>query len=212
MVEEIEIDLDDVVDRHEIAALLAGGEAARPFEQRDAALARDTAGRSARRPTIRALVLLARTVDVEIAEAGDLRGALRQHPAHVLVEQELRVAVDVERRLARALLAKHGAAAVDRRARRVEKRDVVVLAPVEQRDRVAVVVAHHVPAVGLHRVGARALVQHRADVVVEIAVGEAREELVLVDVVVDLAVDEVGELVGARQVVDGDDAGRRRDD
>ena len=48
--------------------------------------------------------------------------------------------------------------------------------------------------------------QHRGDVVVEVAVGEADEELVLVDVVGDLAVDEVAELVGAREVVDGDDA------
>ena len=45
------------------------------------------------------------------------------------------------------------------------------------------------------------------DVVVEVAVGEPREELVLVDVVGDLAVDEIRELVGAREVVDGDDVG-----
>ena len=48
--------------------------------------------------------------------------------------------------------------------------------------------------------------QHRRDLVVEVAVGEPREEFVLVDVVGDLAVDEIRELVGARQVVDGDDA------
>ena len=48
------------------------------------------------------------------------------------------------------------------------------------------------------------------DVVVEVAVGEAREELVLVDVLGDLAVDEVRELVGARQIVDGDDRRSRR--
>ena len=49
--------------------------------------------------------------------------------------------------------------------------------------------------------------QDRRDVVVEVAVGEPRQELVLVEVVGDLAVDEVAELVGAREVVDGDDAG-----
>jgi hypothetical protein len=48
-------------------------------------------------------------------------------------------------------------------------------------------------------------VQHRTDVVVEFAVGETGEELVLVEEVVDLAVDEIGELVGARQVIDRDD-------
>ena len=33
VVDEREIDCDDVVDRHEVAALLAGGKAARPGEQ-----------------------------------------------------------------------------------------------------------------------------------------------------------------------------------
>jgi hypothetical protein len=42
--------------------------------------------------------------------------------------------------------------------------------------------------------------EHRGDVVVEIPVGEPREELVLVDVLGDLAVDEVRELFGARQI------------
>src|SRR6266498_5708170 len=74
------------------------------------------------------------------------------------------------------------------------------------RDRVAVVVAHHVAAVGLHRVGARALMQYRNEIVVEVAVGEPHEELLLVHVIGDIAVDEIAELVGAREIVDGDDA------
>ena len=41
-------------------------------------------------------------------------------------------------------------------------------------------------------------------------VGEPDQELVLVDEVGDLAVDEVAELVGAREVVDGEDARARR--
>ncbi len=52
--------------------------------------------------------------------------------------------------------------------------------------------------------------QDRGDVVVEVAVGEPREELVLVEVVGDLAVDEIAELVGAREIVDGDDVASRR--
>jgi hypothetical protein len=107
-------------------------------------------------------VLLARPVDVEVAKTRDLRRSIRQHPPHVLVEQELRVAVDVERPLELALLAEDAAAAVDGRARRVDERHVVVLAPIEQRDRVAVVVPQHVAAVGLHRVRAGALMEHRA--------------------------------------------------
>ena len=207
VVEKIEIDLDDVLDRDEVAALLACRVAARALEQPDPAFAQVLAAEMPGDRGHPLLVLLARTVDVEVAEADDLRGALGKQPAHVLVEQELRIAVDVERRLERALLAKHAAPAVDRGARRIQERHVVVLAPFQQRHRIAVVVAHHVPAVGLHRVGARALVQHRRDVVVEVAFGETRQELVLVQVVGDLAIDEIGELVGARQVVDGDDGG-----
>ena len=63
-----------------------------------------------------------------------------------------------------------------------------VLAPVEQVERVAVVVLHHVAPVGLHRVGAGALVQHRVRrSLVERAVADALDEVLLVEVVGDLA-------------------------
>ncbi len=48
--------------------------------------------------------------------------------------------------------------------------------------------------------------EHRGDLVVEVAVREPHEEFVLVDEFGDLAVDQIRELVGARQVVDRDDA------
>ena len=207
VVEELEVDLDDVVDRNEIASLLARGVACAALEEPHAALRAILVEEMHHDGCHASLVPLARAVDVEVAEAGDRRRAVGQQPPHVLVEQELGVAVDVERRLVRALLAEHAAAAVDRCARRVQERHVVALAPVEERHRVPVVVAHHVAAVGLHRVGARALVQDRADVVVEVAIREAQEEFLLVHVVGDLAVGEVPELVGLREVVDGDDVG-----
>ena len=52
--------------------------------------------------------------------------------------------------------------------------------------------------------------QHRGDVVVEVAIGEPGEELVLVDVIGDVAVDEIAELVALGQIVDGEDAASRR--
>ena len=76
---------------------------------------------------------------------------------------------------------------------------------IEQRDGVAVVVAQHVPAVGRHRVRARALVKHGCDVVVEIAVADAEQELVLVEVVGDVAIGEIAKLVAVGEIVDGDD-------
>src|SRR6185437_4315422 len=59
--------------------------------------------------------------------------------------------------------------------------------------------------VGGRGVRARALMEDRRDVVVEIAVGDAQQEFFLVDVVGDAAADEIAELVALRQVVDGDD-------
>src|SRR5206468_9227671 len=72
---------------------------------------------------------------------------------------------------------------------------------------VAVIVGEHVAAVGRHRVGARALMQYGRDVVVEVAVGKPRQELVFVHVVGDVAIDEVAEFVGVGEIVDGKDAG-----
>ncbi len=46
--------------------------------------------------------------------------------------------------------------------------------------------------------------KHRAHLA-ELAALEALDKLALVEVIADLAVDEVVEFVGARQVVDGDD-------
>jgi hypothetical protein len=48
--------------------------------------------------------------------------------------------------------------------------------------------------------------EDRRDLVVEIAVGETREQLFLVDVFGDLAVDEIAVLVRVLQIVDRDDA------
>jgi hypothetical protein len=48
-------------------------------------------------------------------------------------------------------------------------------------------------------------VEHRAHLA-EIAARKAFDEFGLVEIVVNLAIDEVLELVGAREIVDGDDA------
>src|SRR4029079_10236704 len=116
-----------------------------------------------------------------------------------------RIAVHVERRLEFARLAESAARAIDRSRGRVDEGDAPRLAPVEQLERVAVVVLHHVAAVGLHGVGARALVQHRANLSADPVAADALEEILLVEVIRDLAIGEVGHLVRARQVVDRDD-------
>ena len=140
-----------------------GGVAAVRPEQLDAAFAPQLVEvmESDRRHA--ALVLLVRAVDVEVAKARDLRRRRRQHAPDDVVEQQLRVAVDVERPLERRLLAERVRAAVHRRRRRVEQADVLRLAGVEQRLRAAVVEVEHEPAVVLHRVGARAFVEDGVD-------------------------------------------------
>src|SRR6185369_15378575 len=153
-----------------------------------------------------ALVGFARAVDVEVAEPGDLRRALVEHAPHRLVEQELRVAVDVERPLVLARLLEDAARSVHRGRRRVDARHALLLAPREEVQRVLVVVLHHVAPVGLHGVGAGALVQDRAHAV-EVAGAQPRDQVELVDVIGDLAVGDVRHLLGALQVVDGDDVG-----
>src|SRR5689334_22177133 len=205
MVAEPQVRVDDVVDVDEVAALLAVGIAAGSGEQRNAAIALVLIEQVPGHRGHPALVRLARAVDVEVAKARDLRGALAKEPAHVRVEQRLRIAVYVERRLVLALLAKHRRAPVYSRARCIEERDVVVLAMLEQPHRIAVVVAHHVPAVARHRVRAGAFVEHDVEVVVEVAIHDAEQEFVLVDVIGNVAIGEVAKLVALRQVVDGDD-------
>jgi len=49
------------------------------------------------------------------------------------------------------------------------------------------------------------LMEYRSDVVVEIAVARAEQELFLVEVIRDRAVGEIAEFVATRQIVDGDD-------
>src|SRR5207302_5651959 len=104
-----------------------------------------------------------------------------------------------------ALLAVFRAAAVDRGRRGVQERHLLVLAPLQEPPRIGVVVVHHEAPVGLHRVGAGTLVQHRLHRALQRL--EARGQFRLVDVIGDLATGQVLELVGVRQVVDGDDLG-----
>src|SRR5439155_4275367 len=96
MVEKMQVDLDDVLDRDEVAALLAvpvppgtdkGTHA--PFRR---ILVEEMPGH--RRHA--ALVPFVGAVHVEVAEPGDLRARFAQAPPDGLIEQEFRVAVNVE--------------------------------------------------------------------------------------------------------------------
>src|SRR5690606_5745869 len=97
--------------------------------------------------------------------------------------------------------------AIDGGRRRIDEAHAMRAGVLEQRQRVPVIVLHHVAPVGLHRVRAGALVEDQPGVAIAV---EVRQEFLLVDVVDDLAVDEhavyeVAQLVGPRQVVGGND-------
>src|SRR5439155_23851704 len=94
VIQEVEIDFDDVVDMHEIAALLPGRITAGSLEQPDASAAPVLMKEVKRHRRHRTLVPFARAVDIEVAEARDLRSALGKHAPHILVEQILRIAID----------------------------------------------------------------------------------------------------------------------
>jgi len=74
-------------------------------------------------------VLLALSIDVEVAEAGDLRGAVRPAAATVW-SNRTGIGVDIERRFEFAALLEHAAAAIHRGGRSVQKRHFLVLAMV----------------------------------------------------------------------------------
>src|SRR3990170_6886980 len=67
-----------------------------------------------------------------------------------------------------------------------------------------VVVPHHINTVVLHGVGTGALMQNGLELLFEIAVVDALEEITLVQVVRDFAIDQIPELVAVFQIVHDD--------
>src|SRR5260221_7859977 len=99
MVEEEEIHANHVLDRDEVADLLTGPVAGAAFEEANPPLGEVLVEEMECDRRHAALVRLARAVHVEVAEARDLRGLRRQAAAHRLVEEELGIAVQLERGL-----------------------------------------------------------------------------------------------------------------
>jgi len=118
MVEKPEIDGNHIVDIDEIALLLTRSITAVGAEELDAALGAELVKlvkRHARHPS---LVLLAWTIDIEVAKAHCLRDGLGETRSacepKLLVEQQLRVAIHIQRPLELWRLAKHVRSAIGR--------------------------------------------------------------------------------------------------
>ena len=118
---EEHIDAGEVFDEDEVAALLAVGVAAGALEHADGAGVLELAGEVVDDAGHAAFVLLARAVDVEVAQADDGALHLRHEAADVVVEDELGVAVDVERALVGRDLGELGAGTVDGRGGGVDE-------------------------------------------------------------------------------------------
>src|SRR5574343_466109 len=208
VIQEKQVDLGDIANKDEIAHLPTVRVAVRTFEQLDLALGLElvVVVESYRRHAT--LVGFTRAIDVEITEADDLRRrVLGQTLTNDLVEQKFGVAVHIERPFILALFLENIAATIGGRRGGVEELHVLILAPVEQDQRVAVVVLHHVTTVRLHGVGAGALMQDGLDLAIVVPGLDTFDEILLIKVIGDFAVDQVLELVGLGQVVDGDDVG-----
>src|SRR5882762_4133724 len=106
VIEKMQIDLGHVLDRDEVAALLAVRVSPGPDKGAHAPLRRILTEEVPGHGSHTVLVPFVGTVHVEVAEPGDLRARFAQAPPDRLIEQEFRVAVDVERRLELSLLAK----------------------------------------------------------------------------------------------------------
>ena len=208
MVEEPEVDRHHIVDEDKVAHLAAGCIAAIRAEQLDPAFLEELVVLVKGHAGHAALVLLARAVDVEVAKADHLGAGLREvradFAAQALVEQQLGVAVYIERLFAVGALPELAGAAIGGSRGGIQQAHALLLAGLEQVAGQAVVVVHHVLAVALHGVAARAFMEHRLDGPIS-AFSEELIKVVGVYVVGDLQVGQVAEFIALGQVVDRDD-------
>ncbi len=205
MIEEEKVHLDDVVDGNEIPTLLAVAVPVAASEQPYAASLPVLVKAVQRHRGHPALVLLAGPVDIEVSQAHCLRVAGRVRPSHQIVEEQLGVAVDVQRSLALPRLAKLLTAAVDGRRGSVQQACPALAAVLEEQLGIRIVVVHHVAAIRLRRGRTGALMENRVDGAERCVALEQLPESLLVDVVGNVALDDIAELVGPRHVVDDND-------
>ena len=209
MVVEEEVYFDYVFHADEVAALRAGGVAVVAAEQGNAAVLAVFVEVVVGHGGHAAFVLLAAAVYVEIAQGNHLIVQPFFHAAaQYLVEQEFGIAIHIERGFQFALFAEGLAFAIHGGGGGMDQADAVVLAPIEQIERVLVVVVHHVHAVVVHGVGASALVEDSFDVAaVDLVGAHLADEFVFVQIVRNIGLHQIAEFVGTAEVVHRDDVG-----
>jgi hypothetical protein len=128
---------------------------------------------------------LSRPIDVEVAQAHDLRACDWQPATHISIEEQLRVAVYVERSLEyRIVFAESSAHAIDGSGGSIDQRHFLLEAVLEHVDRVAVIDVHHVAPVPFRCYGACALMNYRLGAS-QATSEEALAEVVSIEVIAD---------------------------
>ena len=149
-----------------------------------------------------AFMAFARPVDVEIAEADDLRVRFRQDLTDVFIKQKLGVAVNVERLLVFAGFNKvAGAAAVGRRGRGVQERNFTLQAVVKHLFRVLIVVIHHVLAVPLRGGRAGAFMENSVDIAELFARHNLDQKVFFIHVVGNVQIHQIDEFGAVFQII-----------
>ncbi|AJR07221.1 hypothetical protein H744_2c0485 [Photobacterium gaetbulicola Gung47] len=201
---EPQVDLADIADKHKITL-----EVVRAFEQFRIVALVDLVVEVERHRGHAAFVLLARAVDIEVAEPGNLRqgfavllGILPQ-TADIVVEQLLGIAVDIE---CPFVLARFDevvvAAAVGSGRGGVQERNGTLEAVMQQLFGILVVVEHHVLAVPLGGRRAGPLVKYRIDRSEVVARHDLGDEVFLVHVIGNIQIDQIGKFGAVFEVVD----------
>src|SRR5690606_14110521 len=123
-----------------------------------------------------------------------------QMAAQHLVEQKLGIAVDVQRCFVAEILDIQGTRTVNSGGRRIQERDTLGLAILENFQRHAVIVIHHELTIALGGVRTCTLVQHSFNIG-ELIPRQTGTEIVLVHIVGNLAMHQIDELVAIAKVI-----------
>ena len=212
MVVEPQVDRHHVVNEDKVAHLRARGIATVLTKQFYFAFCLELVVLVKRHAGHATLVLLARTINVEIAKTHHLHGLagegtlefLAAFASHALIEQQLGVAVDIERALECRVFAEGVRTAIGGCAGRVKQARATFLASLVQLDRGGKVVVHHVLAVHFHGVAASTFVENGFDLAVG-PFGEGVVKQVGIHIVGNLQVGQVAKLLTLGKVIYGND-------
>ncbi|SKN68881.1 7-keto-8-aminopelargonate synthetase and related enzymes [Mycobacteroides abscessus subsp. massiliense] len=128
--------------------------------------------------------------------------------AQHLVKQEFRVAIYIERFFQFALFAEDFALAIYSSAGSIKKWNTFILTPVQEVERVLVVVVHHVKAVMIHGIGTCTLMENGFNIVVrQKMAAHLADKFVFIEIMGNFTLGKVFKFFTFAQIVDGNNVG-----